>query len=118
MIPELRERPYEERLERLNLPTLEKRRERGDMIMMYKCVMGMEMIDKENFIERDDGRTRGHRYKLRKGRCRGDIKKYSFPYRSVNVWNQLEEEVVCAWNIHNFKDKLDKSEFGSGTIRA
>ena len=107
MIPGLRELTYEERLMRLELPTLRDRRERGDMIMMYKCVRGLERIDKEDFIERDVGRTRGHRFKLRKGRCKGDVRKYSFPYRSVGKWNQLEEKVVCARNIHIFKQNLD-----------
>ncbi len=32
MVPTLRDLPYEERLEKLNLLTLEKRREKGDLI--------------------------------------------------------------------------------------
>lgn len=118
MIPELRQLTYEERLEKLNLPTLRERRERGDVIMMYKCVRGLERIDKDDFIERDTGRTRGHSCKLKKGTCKGDVRKYSFPYRTVNVWNQLEDEVVGARNIHNFKANFDNKMLGSGTIRA
>ncbi len=41
----LRDLIYEERLNKLQLPTLTKRRERGDMIMLYKCVEGIEKID-------------------------------------------------------------------------
>lgn len=118
IVPELRRLDYEERLVILGLTTLEKRRERGDMIMLYKCTRGIERIDRENFIVRDEGRTRGHSYKLKKGRCKGDVRKYSFPYRSIDKWNSLGEEVVCARSIHKFKENLDKVELGSGTIRA
>ena len=108
LIPELRGLPYERMREKLDLPSLRDRRERADMIMLYKCVKGLERIDKDNFIVRDEGRTRGHRYKLKKGRCKGDVRKYSFPYRSINKWNQLDDKVVCAQNIHKFKEMLDK----------
>ena len=118
MLPMLRDLQYEERLEKLGLPTLKKRRERGDMIMMYRCTRGTERIDKVDFIERDNGSTRGHEYKLRKGRCKSDVKKFSFPYRSVEDWNSLKEEVVRAMNIHSFKVKLDKSRIRDGTTRA
>ncbi len=45
-VPSLRDISYEERLKKLlvQLPTLTERRERGDMIMVYKCVEGMEKI--------------------------------------------------------------------------
>lgn len=118
LIPELRGMSYEERLERLKLPSLEQRRERGDMITMYKCVRGIEKIDKEGFIEINNGRTRGHQFKLRKGSCKNDVKKYSFPYRSIERWNKLDKEVVNARNIHTFKERLDKSNFGDGSTRA
>ncbi len=45
--PSLRDLSYEERLEKPKLSTLEERRKRGDMIMIYKCVegKGKEKID-------------------------------------------------------------------------
>ncbi len=36
LLESLRDYTYEERLERLDLTTLERRRERGDLIMMYR----------------------------------------------------------------------------------
>ena len=107
MVPSLRDLKYEERLERLGLPTLEDRRERGDMIMMYRCVRGLENIDKEDMIIRDTGITRGHEYKVKIPTCKGDIKKFSFPFRSIEKWNRLDEEVVKAKSIQSFKRKLD-----------
>ena len=115
-VPSLRNLSYEERLKRLNLPTLEERR-RGDMIMMYKCVTGMEEIDKEEYIIPANRRSRGHSRKLQKTK-RGDkdVRKYSFPTRAIDVWSQLPDEVVCAKSIHKFKEMYDKVTIEDGTI--
>ena len=45
-VPELRELSYEERLQALNLTTLEARRKRGALITLYKCKTGIINIDK------------------------------------------------------------------------
>ena len=45
-------------------------------------------------------------------------KKNSFPYRSTEVWNKLDAEIINARNIDYFKSKLDKGRFGDGTVRA
>ena len=118
MIPELRELTYEERLEKLQLPTLHERRERGDLIAMFRNVKGLEKLDRQDLFEQDDGRTRGHEYKLKKSRCLNDHKKFSFPNRSISIWNDLEEEVVNAKSIHVFKTRLDSSRHVGRTTRA
>ncbi len=48
---------------------------------------------------------------------RRDVKKYSFPHRSITAWNGQDEEIVCAKSIHEFKDKLDKKRNGNGTVQ-
>ncbi|MPC23217.1 hypothetical protein E2C01_016258 [Portunus trituberculatus] len=76
---------------------------------MYKIVNDIEKIDKEDLVlvTEEDGRTRGH-VKIRMRQCVKDIGKYSFPHRTVEKWNALNNEVVTAHNVHNFKEKLDK----------
>ena len=121
MVPGLGEKSYEERLMALGLTTLEQRRERGDLIQIYKLMNGMDQVDNENLILREEntGRSmRSHSKKLRKGRCLRDVKKYSFPQRCVEAWNGLSEEVVSAVNVHSFKEKLDKCRYGDGATRA
>ena len=44
-------------------------------------------------------------------------KKYSFLYRSIEAWNKLDDEVINARNINDFKSKLVNSRFGDGTVR-
>ncbi len=72
----------------------------------------MENVDKEGFINLDTQSTRGHSKKLKKINCRRDIKKYSFPHRRVNKWNELAEDVVTAITVHAFKTKLDRYRDG------
>ena len=53
MVPELRELTYEDRLKEMGLPTLQDRRERGDLITLYKKVNGIEKLDKQNLVMED-----------------------------------------------------------------
>ena len=118
MVPELRDLAYDERLREMELPTLQARRERGDLIMMYKVVNDMERIDRGDLVlerERLSQRTRGHSRKVEKSQCLRDIRKYSFPHRVVDAWNGLSEGVVTAANIHTFKERLDKCRYGDRT---
>lgn len=36
-----------------------------------------------------------------------NVSKYSFPYRSTDVWSSLDKETVNAKNVHGFNVKLD-----------
>ncbi|MPC99044.1 hypothetical protein E2C01_094438 [Portunus trituberculatus] len=58
---------------------------------MYKIVNGIEKIDVEDLVQlTEDGRTRGHEKKIRMKQCVKDIGKYSFPHRTVEKWNPLD----------------------------
>ncbi len=59
-VPSLRDLGYEERLKKLQLPTLTERRERGDMIMLYKYEEGMEKIDVREYVIPSQSSLRGH----------------------------------------------------------
>ena len=118
MVPELKDLTYEERLTEMGLQTLQDRRERGDLITLYKIISGIEKIDNEELVvvKEEVSRTRGHSMKIRKNQCVRDTKKYSFPHRIVDTWNGLNEEVVTANSVHNFKEKLDKWRYGDRTL--
>ena len=121
MVPELEVLDYEERLKEMGLPSLRQRRERGDMITIYKLLNKLEVIDNSTLLQRETGdnrQTRGHSRKLKKGRCLKDTKKHSFPQRSIEAWNNLPEEIVTAKCVHKLKEKLDSYRNGDGTTRA
>lgn len=118
MVPDLRDLTYEDRLKRMQLPTLENRRERGDLIAIYRVMIGMEKMDREDLCMWNERMSRGHGKKLKMATYRRDVKKYSFPHRRVEAWNSLDVEVVNARNIHDFKKKLDINRYGDGTTRA
>ena len=87
---------YEERLHNLNLTSLEARRERGDLIQLYKIESG---INKGNWVEDYE------RSALRRG-MRGHIRKEIvvscqkgsnfFKNRITNDWNRLSGEITSA----------------------
>ena len=75
MAPSLRNLPYEERLARLKLPTLDKRGESGDLIAVYRASKGLENIVREDLFVWDNRTTRGHEKKLKRTTCKRDKKK-------------------------------------------
>ena len=72
MVPSLKELEYGDRLRKLKLPSLKYRRIRGDMIQVYKY-MNEKYHNKALFEISSEERTRGHRLKLFKPRCRTNI---------------------------------------------
>jgi len=95
-------------LEALKLTTLEKRRLRGDLIEVFKLLMGRENIDHTHLFQLDDTcyNTRGHKYKLKKNRSRLDIRKFLFSNRVVSQWNSLSSYIVEAESVLTFKKHL------------
>ena len=57
---------YEERLMNLNLPSLECRRQKGDMIQIYKIAHNhYDKLSLQDLITfKDDDRLRGHNYTI------------------------------------------------------
>ena len=67
---------YNERLRVTGLSTLEARRNRGDVIEVYKTITGKNKIDYNNFFQlANHSNTRGHNLKLQKFRSKLEIRK-------------------------------------------
>jgi len=100
---------YMTRLNRLNLWTLEERRNRADLIKLFKIYIGLSGIKIESmFKSSTDSRTRGHSLKLKKHRSRLDLRKYFFSERVVNRWNELDEDTVTDTTVNMFKNRLQR----------
>jgi hypothetical protein len=78
---------YNQRLRKLNMPTLKYRRARGDMIEVFNILNGI--YDTHTTIGMMELNTqanaRGHNKKLKKQSCRLNVRKYPFTSRVVEV---------------------------------
>ena len=109
MVPGMKCLEYEERIKRLGLRTLEERRNRNDLVELFKISRGLSAIPMESLFELEiNSRTRGHFLKLRKRRVETDLRKYFFSERIVSRWNGLNEETLRAETISSFKKRLEK----------
>ncbi|CAB3254135.1 unnamed protein product [Arctia plantaginis] len=110
MVFSLKNVSYQERLLELNLPTLEQRRMRGDLIETYKILNHHYNVrDIESmFTMNPNTQLRGHSMKLSKHLCTSNPRKYFLPNRVVHMWNSLPETVIGAKSINIFKNRLDK----------
>jgi len=107
MIPDLKGLSYEERLSRLNLPTLEYRRKRGDLIQLFKIIHRIDDIDCNSLFSFSDNQGRGHCLKLQKPRANKSVKLNSYTHRVINSWNDLPENIVTRNKVIEFKTQLD-----------
>ena len=65
MFPELTDLPYSQRLVKLNLRSLEERRNRADLIEIFKMIKGFSAVSWSHFFTKiKSGVTRGHNSQL------------------------------------------------------
>ena len=101
---------YEQRLEKLNLPSLEYRRFRGDLIQTFKIARNLydtETVD-SLFKFKTDDRLRGHKFKITKYYFNKIQFKHFFTNRVSNHWNNLPSHIVESDSLDIFKNKVDK----------
>jgi len=78
----------------------------------------LEEIDRD-YIMLASRRSRGHTLKLQRRRKDKDARKYSFPNRAIDMWNQLPDEVVCVSKVFTiFRKCYDKCFMEDWTPRA
>ena len=101
---------YEERLRRLDLPTLSYRRRRGDMIEMYKHFHFYDRETTSTSFNPQTRPSRKHKFQLyvrpSKDGARG-VETNFFFQRTAETWNGLPAGVVNAEDINEFKNNLD-----------
>ena len=101
----------EERRQRLGLMTLEERRERGDMIEVFKILKGLTRIDPAEFWEVREARN-GARL-VKELAANGKRQRLNFfSYRVIQKWNLLPGELKLAPSLDSFKKRLDERIMG------
>ena len=107
---------YGQRLEHCKLDSLEQRRLKSDLLLFYKMINGITIINIEDsytFVNT----SRGHELHLFKYYCRTEKRKLYWINRIVNNWNSLCSNVVNSNSFRTFKKKLQHFNFiGRGSI--
>ena len=100
----------EERLRTLGLSSLEKRRLRGNLMVLYsflKRASGDRGAELFSLVFSD--RAYGNDSQLHQGRFSLNIKKHFFTKDMVKHWNRLPREVVHAPSLSVFNRRLDNA---------
>ena len=97
------------------MTTLEQRRERDDLIHMYRIMTGKDDLKSTTWFqlmaETDGGaNTRaaaGHLNDLSANNCNLDVRRNFFSQRVVQSWNSLPDRIKMAQTVNMFKKSVD-----------
>ncbi|PKU47378.1 hypothetical protein llap_2345 [Limosa lapponica baueri] len=106
MIRRLEPLPYEERLRKLELLSLEKRRFWRDLISAFQYLKAYRKDEEDFFTKECSDRAMGNDFKLKESRFRLDIKNNFFMMKMVRHWKRLPREAVDASSLEVFKARL------------
>ena len=106
---------YKDRLQKLNLESLESRRTKNDLTLVYKIINNLVDIDYTTFFSFNSfggHNLRRHSLQLAGKKpaanlCRGKF----FSHRVINDWNSLPINVVTSPSLNTFKNRLKLLSF-------
>lgn len=105
---------YADRLETLNLYSVQGRLIRADLIQCWKVFNGQSCLSPDDMFNlRPQTRTRGHCFHIFPIHSHTDIRQRFFSVRCVRAWNALPADVVCSPSLGSFKRMLDVHARGS-----
>ena len=113
MIEGFKNLPYPERLNRCNLLTLDDRRNRADLIQVFKFLNGYSDVDSKKLFQKQvqQYNTQNHSHMLKRTTRRINVRHYSFSQRVIGNWNNLPEVAVTAKSVISFKHILEDKVF-------
>ena len=100
MISGLKEIEYEDRLKELGLTTLEERRHKADMAMVYKVLTGKEQVDPTEWFSMAGEAARATRATADPLEVRQNF----FTVRVTEQWNQVPTDIKNMRTIEAFKN--------------
>ena len=122
MISDVKGASYEEKLKDAGLTTLEKRRERGDVIQAFKTIKGFSRVEKDKWFTFESESARPTRsntrvteegekrrqYVMKTEAARLKTRKNSYRIRVAKEWNKIPEWVKEKESVNSFKNAYDK----------
>ena len=116
LVPELQNLPYNDRLQQLGLPTLQYRRLRQDLILLYNYIHQTVLLETDthcrvcrnstNMLTPITTGTRGHPYRFTTRQHNSHRNRF-FTTRVLPIWNSLQTETVLAPTLNVFKSRLN-----------
>lgn len=113
MIPGFKQLSYGNRLQRLGLWSLEERRNRADLLEVFRIFRGWSVVSFDSLFSLNISVTRGHSAKIVRKRCRLDVRRHFFSERVVERWNNLDQHVIDSDTLNSFKSGLEKARQAS-----
>ena len=97
------------RLECLGLCSLEERRNRADIIDVFKMAKGSSAFPLECIFQLSTTKhLRGHNFKLVKHRSNLELRRNFFTERLINRWNSLDQQSLDVDSVNCFKNHLQR----------
>ena len=116
MVAGLKSKNYVDKLNEVNLPSLEDRRERGDMIQTFRILQGLDNVEERTWFQRANERDRegavntrqhGDITRLVEGHGRYENRRYFFSQRVPSRWNSLPQATRQQTTVLGFKAAYD-----------
>jgi len=79
---------------------------RADLIWCYKILFGLVHLNADHLFQLRSNQSRGHRFKLYKQFSSSNTRSSFFTQRLINVWNNLQLNLVRSMPSHNLLDVL------------
>ena len=101
---------YPDRLKKLDLPSLEYRRLRGDLIEVFKVLHNKyDPLTTDTLFQLNTySKTRSNGFKLYKPGVNSTKYRHFFTNRVIDLWNGLPESIVTAGSLNLFKNGIDR----------
>ena len=117
MISGLHGHTYEQKLKEIGLLSLQCRRDRADMVQVFKILKGIDNVDYKDWFQiygdlpaanRPATRLSNDPLNIIMQRSTGDVRKHFFSQRVIPKWNSLPSQVKNSINVRSFKTNLDR----------
>ena len=114
-VSNLKTLPYPRRLKTLGLPSLEYRRNRADMVQLYKILNGIDQVDKDLLFTMSNNPTREHSLKIFKKRYRLFGRGHFFACGALAASISVGIVIPSTWFVYLYKQTVSITVVVIGT---